>query len=511
MKKLKLTLTILLSILSVFLFNNTLSAQTNTTSEIETQIIEEVQNYVDQGILEDWHLEMIDMNGYHAFYFKQVHLSNNIQKFSTYTKQEIFNYCLWYRETQDETWDYILENLDIEPQYLEPNKYLGLYWDSLWKENQDIGYLYLIWTSHYTPSEFVTILQFKESGKTYNLYDSEEDMENLNANWYMSEYYHFKEYNLTIHLTPIGGIEHTKAFGIPLKQKYSFEGFTYGMDQAQYFTDMDPNNQFNGTTQDKMTFDLGLTPKLDGKNSMQLVTHAYEIIKECEVQSTFDLNFGGYKHYVSFNTTIPIDKIYRVDVSYKITNDNRNWWQFYLPTNEHTITKSLTSERVKGGIFNLSSYQGFTEGSFQSTKKDSINYNYRLHLNYDAEAWNIFKGYDHNEEDYKRVSQFQILRMNYIVDNQTFDVPIKMDTIEGETLSILDSDLILDTEKPYYNVKNWLDDTITTIKDKTSQTKPALLAVLSITAVILIIWALSYVYKIIKFILIFNPKDKNKK
>ena len=101
--------------------------------------------------------------------------------------------------------------------------------------------------------------------------------------------------------------------------------------------------------------------------------------------------------------------------------------------------------------------------------------------------------------------------MNYIVDNQTFDVPIKMDTIEGETLSILDSDLILDTEKPYYNVKNWFDDTITTIKDKTSQTKPALLAVLSITAVILIIWALSYVYKIIKFILIFNPKDKNKK
>lgn len=38
---------------------------------------------------------------------------------------------------------------------------------------------------------------------------------------------------------------------------------------------------------------------------------------------------------VYFNTTISIDKIYRVDVSYKILNDDKPWYQLFLPDDEH--------------------------------------------------------------------------------------------------------------------------------------------------------------------------------
>ena len=66
--------------------------------------------------------------------------------------------------------------------------------------------------------------------------------------------------------------------------------------------------------------------------------NGYEIIEACEAQSHFDLlAYGGYGHFAYFNTTIKIDKIYRVDVAYKITNDDKPWYQFFLPDEEHQI------------------------------------------------------------------------------------------------------------------------------------------------------------------------------
>ena len=270
-------------------------------------------------------------------------------------------------------------------------------------------------------------------------------------------------------MTPIAGYKDGQNFGLPLKRTYNFTNFKYGYEGT---------NKAIGQCSESITFDLGLIPKLDGKNSMQLCTHGYEIIEACEAQSYFDiLKYGGYGHFVHFNTTIKIDKIYRVDVAYKVVNDDKPWYQFFLPSDEHQIKKSLTSERISGGIFGLYQFQGFSEGSYQSTKNSSINYKYRLHLNYDDEAWNIFVGKEFYEADYRRISQFQILRMNYVVDGETFDVPIKMDTIEGETLFILDSDLILDTDTAYYQIKNTIDDLISNVKNNWDKYKVALIIV----------------------------------
>ena len=507
MKRFKILFTFLITILSLFVF---VSPAFAAESPMENKIKSEITSYVSSGELPSWHLKYIDDEGYQTYYWKRCHLSDYFDDFKSATESFISFIISMYKNETTDTWDYILSNLDIDPSWLEPNKYLGLYWDSFYRDYNDEGYLYLIWTSHYTPSEFVTITQFKESGRVYNLYDSEQAMDDMDANWLASTYYHFKEYDLTLHITPIGGFTDNQNFGIGLKRTYNFQGFVYGMDQGQYYTDMDPTNQFNGICKDEITFDLGLVPKMDGKNSMQLVTHGYEIIEACEAQSHFDLlAYGGYGHFAYFNTTIEIDKIYRVDVAYKITNDDKPWYEFFLPDEEHQITKSLTPERVKGGIFGLYDFAGFEEGSYQSTIDGRTNYKYKLHLNYDDTAWNWFVGQEFYECDYRRVSNFQILRMNFLVDGETYDVPIKMDTIEGDTLFILDPDLILDTETPYYDFKNWLDDGIADLKEKFKDYLPYIYAVAGIVGGVLLIWVGIKVYKFFRFLFGWIPDKKD--
>lgn len=400
--------------------------------------------------------------------------------------------------SSNENWKLILENIDIDVKYLEPNKYLGLYWDSYVEGNNKESYLYLCWTSTYYTRTDNTILYLSESNKSYYLYSSYEEMKNKRGNWLSSTVQTYPEYDLSIYMTPIAGIIDGQNFGLPLKRTYTFTNLKYGYEGT---------NQAIGHCKETMTFDLGLVPKHDGKNSMQLCTHGYEIIEACEAQSYFDLlKYGGYGHFVHFNTKIKIDKIYRVDVAYKVVNDDKPWYQFFLPSDEHQIKKSLTAERVSGGIFGLYKFQGFTEGSFQSTINSSINYKYRLHLNYDDDSWNIFEGKEYYESDYRRISQFQILRMNYVIDGETYDVPIKMDTIEGETLFILDPKLILDTETPYYKIKKQIDDFILGLKDKLQSKMWLLWTIIGVVGFIILV---VIIVKIRNFIrLIFPKKEK---
>ena len=403
------------------------------------------------------------------------------------------------QDSSDDSWKMILENIDIDIEYLEPDKYLGLYWDSFVGGSSKDGYLYLCWTSKYYTNTSNTILQFKEGGSTYSLYTTTEQMNKKEGSWLSSTYRQYPNYDLTLYMTPIGGIKDGQNFGIKLKRTYSFTNIKYGYEGT---------NRAIGQINESINFDLGLVPENNGKNSMQLCTHGYEIIKECEVQSYFDLlKYGGYGHFAYFNTTIKIDKIYRVDVAYKVLNDDKPWYEFFLADDEHQITKSLTTERVSGGIFGLFKFQGFTQGSYQSTKNSAINYKYKLHLNYDDDSWNIFVGKEYYESDYRRVSEFQILRLNYVVDGKTYDVPIKMDTIEGDTLFILDPDLILDTESPYYDFKKFFDDIYRNVKQKFEAYKVVLIVIASTIGGIFLIALLTRFIKIIKKIMGDDKKE----
>lgn len=333
-------------------------------------------------------------------------------------------------------------------------------------------------------------------------------MENLKSNWYESAYYHFKDYNLTLHISPIGGLERGKYFGIELKQKYKFEGFKYGMDQSNYEIDMDPNNYFNGECKDTIIFDLGVKPKQDGKNAMQLVTHAYEYIKDCEVQSYYDYFFGGMKHMAHFNLTINPDKIYRVDVKYTISNSNKNWYQFWLKDDSHTITKSLTPDKSRGGRFGLFQYQGFKEGSFTSVSNQSKKYKYELFLNYDDKTWlwNIFTGQEYKEAHYKKVDEFKILRINYLLDDEVYDVAIKMDTIEGGTYNIFSRDLIEDENSVQHKIKVWADNLFNKIKDKLDKGKWIIYTILGVIGLSILVIIIIRLKQLIT-LLIWKPKD----
>lgn len=400
----------------------------------------------------------------------------------------------------------VTRNLDIDVGALEQNKYLGLYYDSFAGNNTKESRLYLCWTSEYMTITNATILQFTENGRTYGLYSSKTDLYNKNGNWPSTMSKEYPEENLIIHMTPIGGISNGQSFGIPLKRNYKFENFYYGQEGTY---------QAIGQCNQKMEFDLGIIPSNDGKNSLQLVTHAYEIIKDCEAQSFTDLfAYGGTGHFVYFNLNIPVDKIYRVDVKYKITNDNRSWWDFWRPYEEHLIRKSLTTERVRGGIFNFAEFQGLEEGQYRSTIDERKTYRFRLHLNYDDDAWNLFETKPIYEADYKRISKFEILRMNYVSDNTTFDVKIKMDTVEGDTLNILDPELILDANTRYYDDKNAIDDFFRKATDWMSGSKEeakkgvgilliVLAAISGVVVLVLLIRFLSFLWWLLK------PKRKD--
>lgn len=508
MKKFK----ILFALLAVFLlvFTTTVSASA-AESPIENEIHAEVRNYVAEGKLEDWHLEMMVWDGYVCVYNKMVKFSDDFEYFASISKDRMWTLVTWYQNNWDETWTYIMDNLDIWPEHLEQNKILGIYWDSYFSGLEDEGYLYLVWVSHYTPSEFVNILEFTESGKTYKLYDNEEAAKELDSNWFISDEFHFSSADLTLHITPIGGISDGEPFGIPLKRNYSFENFIYGIDDAQWGREVDSTNKFGGKVEDKVKFDLGVVPKQDGNNILQLVTHGYEIIEDCEAQSFYELNFGGYKHEVYFNLNVDVDKIYRVDVSYKVTNQDKEVWEFWKPDDEHQVTKSLTSEKSQGGFLGLSSYQGFKQGNYKSTKTDK-SYKYKLHLNYDDQAWRIFRGGDLNESNYERISKFQILRINFLVDGKTYDVPVKMDTIEGETLNIFSPDLIMNSDSLNYKVKNGIYDFWDEMTTKIKENGHWFWVILGGVVLIFIIVVVIKVARKITTILSIIPdrKDKNK-
>ena len=52
------------------------------------------------------------------------------------------------------------------------------------------------------------------------------------------------------------------------------------------------------------------------------------------------------------------------------------------------------------------------------------------------------------------LKDFKILRLNYLVDNKTYDVAVTMDQVDGETLSIIDRGLILDTDSALWKIKD---------------------------------------------------------
>ena len=461
----------------------------NVYASTYDDLIYEINANVDAGVLPEYHRYLAESTGYQTYYMKAYKMNDEEGReyFKSLSYGRLQNIIQNYENKWNEVWYDVLNNLDVEAQYLDQDRILGLYYDSdaINNETSKCSYLYLLWTSRYIPSEFMTVSKITVNGKTYNQYPTN-DL--FNPKWYETQNYHFPKYDLSLHKTIIAGFETgEEKFGIPLTQVYAFSNIKYEINKLEFYDDPDPGNFYSGVIDTDATFNLGIEPTYFGKSICQLVTHAYKLIKDCEVQSHYDFGFGGYMHYVHFNTSIPIDRIYRVDVSYILTSDNKSWYQFWLYEDEKRIIKSMKPEKRSTGIFGLYNTYGFKEGEFKSNKKDSITYKYEMMLNYKEQNWDIFGDYC-LESNYKRIKDFKILRLNYVIDSKTYDVKVDMDTVDGETKSIVDRDLILDTDSTIYKVK----DKAYTIADGISYTfsliKNILLISLAVIGGLLIIY-----------------------
>jgi hypothetical protein len=479
-KRIKIIITTFLFVFSIFIL------PINTFASYYEEIKVEVEALVDEGKLPEYHKKLSSNTGYQTLYTKMYRQASAGTKeyFASMDYSNLLYFIQMYENSWNTVWYDILTNLDIEPKYLDPNRILGLYYDAY--AGDESSYLYLVWTSKYLPSEFMTINSLELNGKEYTQYPTN-DL--FSPSWFDSKYYYFEAYDLAIHLTPIGGFDGGKEFGVPLTQKYKFSNIKTGIDKLQFDDDPDPNNLYSATIDSYTEFDLGIVPKYHEKSACQLVTHAYKLIKDCEVQSYYDFGFGGYMHYVHFNTTIPIDKIYRVDVSYVLTSDNKEWYQFWLNEELKKVTKSLRPVKKSTGIFNLYQTYGFKEGIFKSNEKESITYKYEMMLNYSEQNWDIFSDAC-VESNYKRIKDFQILRLNYLVEDEVYDVKVTMDNVDGKTLSIIDRELILDTESALWQIK----DKTYNILDGFSVAKNVLISVLGIIGFLLLFY---FGYKVV--------------
>ncbi|WP_026391282.1 hypothetical protein [Haploplasma modicum] len=501
--KLKIkVLTSFILLIFAFIFVPLVSA-----ASFHDEIYDEVSQHVRDGNLPSWHKSYALIPEYQTFYTKMVRLmssTHGVSYLASFEKEDLISLLQQYKSEIDEVWEDMIENLDLELTNLAPAQIVGLYWET--NVNEYASYLYFIWTSEYIPNEFNTLREIKINGKQYKQFETQQDITNYTPTWDTTDSLHFPNSNISVHRTAIGGFVLGEQFGVPLTQKYQIDGFKGGIEVEEFYGSVPDEKKYETMSSHSVTFDLGFVPKQDGKRAFQLVTKAYEILKDVEAQSYHSVAFGGYVHNVYFNTTIDIDRIYRVDVNYTLTSDNKNWYEFWLDTDEYNVTKSLTTERKSSGYFGLFNYQGFEEGNYKSNVKESKYYKYRLTLNYDDENWKIFHPNPEAEGNYKRFKEFKVLRLNYVVDDVVYDVPVKMDTVDSETLHILDRDLILDTESTGWKAKETIYDFFDQVKEKFEASKKTLIIIASVIVGLILFYI---VYKIIRFInIIFSTKER---
>ena len=111
--------------------------------------------------------------------------------------------------------------------------------------------------------------------------------------------------------------------------------------------------------------------------------------------------------------------------------------------------------------------------------------------------------------------KIDVASLIYSADNKTlydrlkehFNNAVKRD--EPATYMFNRCVLILDTETPYYDFKNWLDDGIADLKEKFKDYLPYIYAVAGIVVGVLLIWVGIKVYKFFRFLFGWIPDKKD--
>lgn len=466
--------------------------QSNSTEhDLYNEIIDEVTNYVNNGTLQKFHLNYVEEPYYQIPYVK--FKDTNLSYWASLSEAEIKTIFTRYYE-DSKSFITIMQNLNAPIYQLEKNQAIGFYFDGI--------FLNFLWTSEYLPIETYNLQSVSINGHYYTQQILTEGCSHMQGDgmFELTSSYAYPKNNIQLNMTPIGGFHHCSIddsiiqYGL-IAQTFEVTGFEANYDSILNGLNPGEEDKKLGVKYKTISFDyknfaFSKMPEYQKNAMMQLSSHVYIEITDVECQSQFVPNFGGYEHAVFFNTNLNLDDVYRVDVSYSLASDNKPWYNFIAKNDSMDVVKSLTPNTAKGGLFGLSTYQGLSTGKYQSYINQNKQYKYRLFLNYDADGWNFFKG-EQDESKYTNVHNFKILRMNFLYKGQEIDCEIKMDEIEGKTLSIFDQETILDTDSKIWEYKE-ITNNITEISEKS---KTTLYIIMGSIGTILLIYVL---YKSIK-------------
>ena len=476
------------------------------TSGIYYDTLNELQEYIDAGTLPSWHSHYI-ADGYYQLFYRKMCSNGLTNSFKNYTEDQIKSYMAMYRTVYSDFKE-LLENLKVPVYALKQNQAVSIYFDG--------QFLYLITATKYVAKDTFNLQSVTINGVTYNQKEIVSSDPHLNGNglFELTTYYlNAGPYDLQLNCSVIGEFHDCKDsgkreyVGVPLMNSYHIEGFTYNLDPIQNGVDPSRTDIELGTTykivaEEDRTFSFSEAPTY-GKSMMKIISHAVVDIKDVECQSYYQLNNNSFNHYVWFNTDLPMDHVYRVDVSYDLDSDENKLYEFLFKNGPKNVTKTLTDEQVSGGFLNLSTFAGIEEGSFKNNRPGATEYKYQLHLNYNSNGWNLFSN-PCDEGSYTNVHNFKMLRLAYTIDGEEISGDAVMDEIDGKTLNIFSRDTITNSESSIWKFKETtyetgdkIEDGINNIGQTLKDNKKPILIVLGTVTGIIVLYGLIKLFTLI--------------
>ena len=442
----------------------------------QNRIAEEVQEHIDNGELPEWHEIYKHYPYYQVIYQKYTGSPESLAYFANISESHLREMFDWYMGDSN-IWMEMLSKLHTNVSTIEPNTTLGIYFNG--------QTLYLIWTSEYIPNELLSLksIHYEANGALYGLWNHtmSHTCSHLEGDelWDFTDHLFVMSYGqevvCQINMTPIMSYHECNIdnevsyFGVNLDgvKNFTIVGWEAEYDHLQTVGYEDPEDYYTfSSVSERMTFNLPEEIHYGGTPFYDFKTHVALNITDCICQSIWDLNFGGYKHYVYFNTDVELDKVYRVDVAYSLVADDEIWSAKLLTgVKTQTLKKSLTEDKHRGGFLNLSRYQGLSVGDYSSNDQEAKHYKYRLMLNYDESNWDISEALVTSEGDYKRVDEFYCLRLDFLYEGYSGSQVVKMDPIEGESMKSYNRDLILSTDTALWKFKDSSFEIADTVQD----------------------------------------------
>lgn len=366
---------------------------------------QEIQNYVEAGTLQSWHLEFLDQPYYYSCFMKwREDISQVVSLSKTQVQTQVTQAKNKKILTKAE--DYY-NKTSIPLEELEINKTIGI--------DFTMERTYFIWTSQFYPHLDFRLQEITINNKTYQLDimgGSEPHLERTQS--LLQDQYVILEKNIQLNFTIIGGIHDCYSTGNVVPYGY------FHQDNEIKVTGWKARNletnELLASNNETITFNVPGDPTEDYYSASQLITHQIDNIKKIKTISEYDEENEKYNHFIYFNSNVEIDDMYRINLGYLIEDSRADEW--------------LTSDEVGSYALNMARYSGIKKGNYEVEGKT---FNYELQINAEGD-WHVFELPEKDLDEYPNLDQIYYLRICYI--SPTYNENTMLDCFFGSLLSM---------------------------------------------------------------------------